>query len=78
MADYFEKPPCGEQKESKFKSPGIFVRDGLNETQRLNSHELKICAIEFAKYVSNHQVLDDFWAMSAEAQEEVYNQYLSE
>jgi len=33
-------------------------------------------AIEFAEFVSNDPVFDDFWSMSKEHQENIYQQYL--
>jgi len=33
-------------------------------------------AIEFAEFVSNDSVFDDFWSMSKEHQENIYQQYL--
>lgn len=40
--------------------------------------EAKSLAIAFAKWVSNQQVLDDFWAMSNEVQEECYELFIKE
>lgn len=43
--------------------------DGLPDTE----YDLpNILAIEFAAWVSNQHVLDNFWAMSNDAQEEAY------
>ena len=33
-------------------------------------------AIMFAEFVSNDPVFDDFWSMSKEHQEKIYQQYL--
>jgi len=35
-------------------------------------------AILFAEFVSNDQVFDDFWSMSKEHQEKIYQQYLNQ
>ena len=35
-------------------------------------------AIKFAEFVSNDPVFDDFWSMSKEHQEEIYQQFLNQ
>ena len=35
-------------------------------------------AIEFAEFVSNDPVFDDFWSMSKEHQEKIYQQFLNQ
>ena len=60
-----------ESSQSKYKPPGISTR-----TEMETYINPKLHAIEFAKWVSNHQVLDDFWSMSIEAQEEAYEEFL--
>jgi hypothetical protein len=35
-------------------------------------------AIEFAEFVSNDPVFDDFWSMSKEHQEKIYQQFLTQ
>jgi hypothetical protein len=59
-------------EENQFKSPGISTRD-----QPEHYVDPKSNAIEFAKWVSNQKVLDDFWSMSRESQEEAYELYLN-
>ena len=59
--------------ENKFESPGISVKGDVEIY--INPKSL---AIEFAKWVSNQQVLDDFWSMSNKAQEEVYELFIKE
>ena len=39
--------------------------------------EKKEHAIEFAEFVSNDPVFDDFWSMSKEHQEKIYQQFLN-
>ena len=34
--------------------------------------------IEFAEFVSNDPVFDDFWSMSKEPQEKIYQQFLNQ
>jgi hypothetical protein len=58
---------------NKFKSPGISAKSDM-ETYV----DPKLLAIEFAKWVSNQQVLDSFWAMSREAQEDAYELFIKE
>ena len=38
----------------------------------------KSYAIEFAEFVSNDPVFDDFWSMSKEHQEKIYQQFLNQ
>lgn len=52
-------------KENKFKPSGIPINT-------------KLLAIEFARWVSNQNVLDDFWSMSIDVQEEAYEQFINE
>jgi len=59
--------------KNKFESPGISAKGDV-ETY-VNPKSL---AIEFAKWVSNQQVLDDFWSMSNKAQEEAYELFIKE
>jgi len=40
--------------------------------------EVEEIAILFAEYVSNHQVLDDFWAMSEEAKKGAFTLFINE
>jgi hypothetical protein len=56
-------------KENKFISPSI------NGEMEMYVNP-KLLAIEFAKWVSNQQVLDDFWSMSREVHEESYELFL--
>ena len=58
-------------EKNKFKSPGVSTR-----TEMETYINPKLHAIAFAAWVSNHQVLDDFWSMSNEAQEEAYEHFL--
>jgi len=58
-------------RKNKFISPGVSTNPELETYVNLKQH-----AIDFAVYVSNHQVLDDFWSMSNEAQEEAYEHFL--
>ena len=60
--------------DNKFKSPGISAKGDDMETY-VNPKSL---AIEFAKWVSNQQVLDDFWSMSNDVQEEAYELFIKE
>ncbi len=59
------------KKENKFKSPSISTR-----TEMVTYINPKLHAIEFAKWLSNHQGLSDFWCMSIETQEQAYEQFL--
>jgi hypothetical protein len=59
--------------ESIFKSPGISTRD-----EPEHYVDPKALAIEFAKWVSNQQVLDDFWSMSREQQEKAYELFINQ
>jgi hypothetical protein len=59
--------------KNKFESTGILAKGDVEET-----YVSKSLAIEFAKWVSNQQVLDDFWSMSNKAQEEAYELFIKE
>lgn len=39
---------------------------------------LKRYAIEFAEFVSNDSVFDDFWSMSKEHQEIIYKEFINQ
>lgn len=58
---------------TQFKSPGISTKTDI-ETY-INP---KLHAIEFAEWVSNQKVLDDFWSMSFAVQEEAYELFLNQ
>jgi uncharacterized protein YaeQ len=58
--------------ENIFKPSGISTRDEPEYYV-----DPKALAIEFAKWVSNQQVLDDFWSMSREEQEKAYELFRS-
>ncbi len=59
--------------KNKFESPSISLKGDVKTY--VNPKSL---AIEFAKWVSNQQVLDDFWSMSNKAQEEAYELFIKE
>jgi hypothetical protein len=56
---------------SQFRSPGIYTSESTEFYIDPKWH-----AIEFAKYVTNQQCLEDFWSMSIELQEEIYENFL--
>jgi hypothetical protein len=58
--------------KNKFESTGISAKGDVE------TYVSKPLAIEFAKWVSNQQVLDDFWSMSNKAQEEAYELFIKE
>jgi hypothetical protein len=58
---------------NKFISPDISIKGDM-ETYI----DPKLHAIHFAKWVSNQQVLDDFWCMSTEAQHRAYENFIEE
>ena len=58
-------------KENKFVSPGVLIV-GPPETYI----DAKTSAIAFAVYVSNAQVLDDFWLMDSDFQEKIYEEFI--
>ena len=35
-------------------------------------------AIEFAEFISNNSVFDDFWSMSKEHQENIYQEFINQ
>ncbi len=41
-------------------------------------YKMKSHAIAFAEFVSNDPVFDDFWSMSKEHQEKIYQQFLNQ
>ncbi len=44
----------------------------------MSKEEKKKHAIAFAEFVSNDSCLDDFWSMSKEHQEKIYQQFLNQ
>ena len=44
----------------------------------MGKEEKKKHAIAFAEFVSNDPVFDDFWGMSKEHQEKIYQQFLNQ
>ena len=53
-------------------------KDVVYALQMLHVIQSKKNAILFAEFVSNYQVFDDFWSMSKEHQENIYQQYLNQ
>jgi hypothetical protein len=53
-------------------------KDVVYALQMLHVIQSKKNAILFAEFVSNDQVFDDFWSMSKEHQEKIYQQYLNQ
>lgn len=62
-----------DNDKNKYISPGISTREGDERYI-----DVKLHAIEFGNYISNRTELDDFWAMSREVQEEVYENFLKQ
>ena len=47
-------------------------------TTKIMKELLQQNAISFAVFVSNDPVFDDFWSMSKELQEKIYQQFLNQ
>ena len=53
-------------------------KDVMYARELLHTIQIKREAIAFAKFVSNDPVFDDFWSMSKEHQEKIYQQFLNQ
>ena len=60
------------------KTKKMSEKDVVYALQMLHVIQSKKNAILFAEFVSNDQVFDDFWSMSKEHQENIYQQYLNQ
>ena len=54
------------------------TKTSLSPNNSSGKEEKKKHAIAFAEFVSNDPVFDDFWGMSKEHQEKIYQQFLNQ
>ena len=70
---------CGDECTGeciKVETKTKMNKDGKVNLTKTTEEILQWHAIVFAEFVSNDPVFDDFWSMSKEHQENIYQQYL--
>ena len=76
--DFHEEIPVPKIKELLNEVKTKMSKEENRNLTKTTEEILQRHAIEFAEFVSNDSVFDDFWSMSKEHQENIYQEFINQ